>query len=92
MSDLETTGVSSIFIVIRSAATLVRMLPNLDLSCEEKTTRWQWNSHWLIVQAELLKLQKNGQLPDESVRVKDTQLHYGNTQVIKEIVVGGLLL
>jgi hypothetical protein len=29
-----------------------------------------------IVQAELLKLQKNGQFPDEPVRIKVWQIHY----------------
>ncbi len=41
--DLETIGVPSIFNVIHSAAVLVRMLPTLDLSCEEKTERRKWN-------------------------------------------------
>ncbi len=33
--DLEVIGAPSIFSVIRSAAALARMLPILDLSCEE---------------------------------------------------------
>jgi hypothetical protein len=33
--DLEVTGVSSIFKLIRSDPVLVRMLPTVDLSCEE---------------------------------------------------------
>ena len=37
--DLETIGVPSIFSVIRSDAALARMLPTLDLRCEEKTER-----------------------------------------------------
>ncbi len=36
MCDLEAIGVPSVFNVILSAAALVRMLPTLDLSCEEK--------------------------------------------------------
>ena len=34
--DLEAIGVPSIFNIIRSAAALTRMLPTLNLSCEEK--------------------------------------------------------
>ena len=40
--DLEAVGVSSIFKTTRSAAALVRMLPTLDLSCEENVTRRKW--------------------------------------------------
>ena len=35
MCDLEDIGVTFILRLIRSAATLVRILPTLDLSCEE---------------------------------------------------------
>ena len=34
--------------------------------------------HGQIAQAELLKLQKTGQFPDDPVRIKDTQIHYVN--------------
>jgi hypothetical protein len=37
--DLEGIGVPSIFSVMCSAQTLVRMLPTLDLSCEENSER-----------------------------------------------------
>ena len=47
MCDLDTTGASSTFRVILSAAALVRMLPTLELSCEEKATRLKWN--WPLV-------------------------------------------
>ncbi len=42
------------------------MLPTLVLRCEEKTTRWKWTGHGHFAQAELLKVQKIGQFPDES--------------------------
>jgi hypothetical protein len=37
-------------------------------------------SGW-IAQAELLKLQKCGQFPDEAVRIKGAQIHYVNAQM-----------
>ena len=46
--DLEAIGDPSIFNTIRSATTLVRMLPTLDLRCEENVERrklklvWTW--------------------------------------------------
>ena len=43
--DLEAIGAPSIFDVIRRAAALARMLPTLDLSCEENAARRKWN--WL---------------------------------------------
>jgi hypothetical protein len=33
--------------------------------------------HGQIVQAELLKLKKSGQIPDESVKIKGAPIHYG---------------
>ena len=36
--------------------------------------------HDQFTQVELLKLQKSGQFPDESVRIKDTQIHHVNGQ------------
>ncbi len=47
MCDLEGIGIPSIFNFIRSVAALARMLPTLDLSCEEKAERWKWN--WPLV-------------------------------------------
>ncbi len=73
MCDLEATVAPSIFNVIRSVASLTRMFPTLDLRCEEKTAR---RGHGQIVQAELLKLQKSGQFPDEPVRIKGTPIYY----------------
>jgi hypothetical protein len=37
--DSEAISVPSIFSVIRSSADLARMLPTLDLSCEENAAR-----------------------------------------------------
>jgi len=37
--------------------------------------------HGQIAQAELLKLQKGGQFPDEPVRIKGAQIHYVDTQM-----------
>ncbi len=45
--DLEVVGVPSIFNVIPSDVGLSRMLPTLDLRCEEKTPRRKWN--WSLV-------------------------------------------
>ena len=50
--DLESIADPSIFNVIRSSSTLVRMFP----------------------------LQKSGQFSDDPVRIKDTPIHYVNTQ------------
>jgi hypothetical protein len=36
--------------------------------------------HGQVEKLELLKLQKSGQFPDESVRIKETQIHYVNSQ------------
>ena len=45
--DLESIGAPSIFNVIHSPAVLLRMLPTIDLSCEEKVERGKWN--WSLV-------------------------------------------
>ena len=42
--DRDVKGVPSIGKVIRSAGVLVRMLPILDMSCEENTARRKWKS------------------------------------------------
>ena len=39
MCDLDATGAPSILRLIRRAAALARMLPILDLSCEENAAR-----------------------------------------------------
>ncbi len=36
--------------------------------------------HGHVAQAELLKLQKSGQFPDEPVRIKGAQIHYVTSQ------------
>ena len=55
------------------------------------------SGHGQIPQAELLKLQKNGQFPNEPVRIKGAQIHYVNIDVlaisdIKKIELEGRLL
>ena len=45
--DLDDTGTSSIFKIIRNTTVLVRMLPSFDLICEEKSVRRKWN--WSLV-------------------------------------------
>ncbi len=76
MCDLEAIGDPSIFNVILSDAALVRMFPTLDLNCEEKPIDGSETDHGSIVQGQLLKLQKNGQFPDEPVRIKGVPIHY----------------
>ena len=51
--------------------------------------------HGHDAQAELLKLQKSGQFPDELVKTEGAQIHYVNVLAIagiKEIAFRGLLL
>jgi hypothetical protein len=38
--------------------------------------------HGHVVQSELLKLEKNGQFPDELVRIKGSQIHHVTSQTI----------
>ena len=42
MCDLEAIGNPTIFKLIRSVGTLTKMLPTLDLTCEENVGRWKW--------------------------------------------------
>jgi hypothetical protein len=60
--------------VIRKVAALSRIFPTLDLSVEEKVAPLflfgSGTCHVVFAEFELLKLQKNGQFPDESVRIK----------------------
>ena len=62
MCDLESIGAPSIFKLIHSVAALARILPILELSCEENAARRK------CALAELLKLQESGQFPDEPVK------------------------
>jgi hypothetical protein len=57
------------------------MLPTFTLNCEE-ISAWVGSGtiHWKIVQSELLNLQKDGQFPDDPVRIKDSHIHYVNTK------------
>ena len=66
-------GAPSRFRLIRKAAALARIFPTLDLSIEDSLNKPRCGSgrvHGSIAQAELLKLQKSGQFPDEPVRIK----------------------
>ncbi len=42
------------------------------------------------MQDELLKLQKNGQFPDELVKMKGTEIHYVNVRPSDVLVIGGV--
>jgi hypothetical protein len=54
--------------LIRKVAALARVLPTLDLRVVRTTSCCGSGTvHCLIVQAELLKLKKSGQFPEESV-------------------------
>jgi hypothetical protein len=61
-------GVSSIFKLIRKDVSLTRVLPTFVFRSEENAVRWKWKIPW-IAEAELLKLLKNGQFPDDPVRI-----------------------
>jgi hypothetical protein len=52
------------------------MLAILDLICEENTSHSSGTGHGWIAQTELLKLQKNGQFPDELLKIEGAQIHY----------------
>jgi hypothetical protein len=55
--------------ILKSAA-LARMLPTFDLNSVRRTPRGCSGTGCWIAQAELLKLQKSGQFPDEPVRIE----------------------
>ena len=74
MCDLEAIGAPSIFKLMRSAAALARVCPTSDLSFR-RTPRGENGSAGWIVQAELLKLQKRGQFPDEPAKIEGAQIH-----------------
>ena len=72
------------------------MLPTLDFRCETKSGG-SGTGHGHVAQAELLKLPKSGQFPDELVKIEGAQSHYvASPDVlaiagIKEMALGGLL-
>jgi hypothetical protein len=68
--DLDVMGDPSKLSVIRKVATLARVSPTLFLSWQRKPRGGSGTFHDLFAQAELLKLQKSGQFPDEPVRIK----------------------
>ena len=53
----------SIFEVIRKAASLAWMLPHFDLRLRRTPHGGSGTDHGSVAQAELLKLQQNGQFP-----------------------------
>ena len=62
-------GSPSILSVIRKAAALARVLPTFAFRVPRTPRGGSGRGHWFIAQAELLKLQKSGQFPDEPVRI-----------------------
>ena len=66
-------GAPSIFKLTRRVAVLTKLLPIFALSCPRKAAclscLLSGRFHGSIAQAELLKLQKSGQFPDEPVRI-----------------------
>ena len=70
----------SIFEVIRKAASLAWMLPHFDLRLRRTPHGGSGTDHGSVAQAELLKLQQNGQFADETVKIKGAQIHYVASQ------------
>ena len=76
MCDLDDTGESSIFKIIRNASVLSRMLTTFDLrrrlcggAVRRRLRVGSGTDHWSITLAEVLKLQRRGQFPDELVKI-----------------------
>ncbi len=61
--------VPSILSVIRKTATLARVLSTFVFRVPETPSGGSGIVHGQVTPAELLKLQKSGQFPDESVRI-----------------------
>ncbi len=57
----------------------VIVLPTLDLIFEN-TTRRKWNGPLVDYGDWTPEVEKNGQFPDEPVRIKDEQIHYVTSQ------------
>jgi hypothetical protein len=71
--DLECIGCPSIFKLIRSAPSLVRMYHTLDLICEENVT-WKKRSSWLDQCVNWTpEVAESGQFPDDPPKIEDTQ-------------------
>jgi hypothetical protein len=60
----------AIFKLIRKSAALSRVLSTFPFNYEENVERRKWKSPLLVYASELLKFQRNGQFPDEPVRIK----------------------
>jgi hypothetical protein len=59
----------SIFKLIRKTVSLTRMTPTFAFTCGENFARRKWKVP-LVGSVEFLSLEKNGQFPDETVRIK----------------------
>jgi hypothetical protein len=69
MCVLEVIGAPSMLRLTRKAAALARVLPTFAFAAQRTPRGGIGRVHCLIAQAELLKLQKSGQFPDEPVRI-----------------------
>ena len=69
MCVLEVIGAPSMLRLTRKAAALARVFPTLAFAAQRTPRGGSARVHCLIAQAELLKLQKSGQFPDEPVRI-----------------------
>ncbi len=54
---------------ICNGVVLGRVLPTFAFRVVENAARRKWNFHGHVREVELLKLKKNGQFPDETVRI-----------------------
>ncbi len=78
--DRDDIGAPSIFKVIRSTATLARMLSTCTLRCEDTVTWRKWKSPLVECARWTPEPAKSGQFPDGPVRIKVTQIHYVTSQ------------
>jgi hypothetical protein len=62
-------GVPLTFSVIRKVVVFVRVLTTSTFGVSENTHGGSGIVNWWIPETEILKLQKSGQFPDESVRI-----------------------
>ncbi len=69
MCVLDVIDAPSMLRLTRKAAALARVLPTFPRNCEEIAVRRKWKSPRFDCGTDLLKLQKSGQFPDETVRI-----------------------
>ena len=96
--DLDDTGTPSIFNIIHSTSTLLRIFPILDLNCEEKAEwrKWNWSrscsARWTPETEKKRSVSrwdcKNRRYTKSLCNLPDVLA----IAVIKEIALGGLLL